>query len=66
MSGISAAVIGLGYWGPNILRNAIEIGGFESIYGYDSNSSMMEKNKKRFFLSCIRKALFFSLVFQDG
>jgi predicted dehydrogenase len=48
MSGISAAVIGLGYWGPNILRNAIEIGGFESIYGYDSNSSMMEKNKKRF------------------
>jgi predicted dehydrogenase len=56
MSGISAAVIGLGYWGPNILRNVIEVGGFESVYGYDSNKSVIEKNRKRFPLMKVAKS----------
>ncbi|MCJ7471867.1 MAG: Gfo/Idh/MocA family oxidoreductase [Actinobacteria bacterium] len=48
MAGFSAAVVGLGYWGPNILRNVIEIDGFDSVYGCDFNESMLEKNKKKF------------------
>jgi len=44
----SAAVVGLGYWGPNILRNVIEIDEFKDVYCCDIDRSRLEKIKKRF------------------
>jgi predicted dehydrogenase len=44
----SAAVVGLGYWGPNILRNMVEVDEFKDIYCCDVNRSRLEKMQKRF------------------
>jgi len=44
----SAAVIGLGYWGPNILRNVVELDEFKGIYCCDIDRSKLEKISKRF------------------
>jgi len=48
MKDFSAAVIGLGYWGPNVLRNIIDVDVFRDIYCYDLDNSKLDKNKKRF------------------
>lgn len=48
MEDLSAAVIGLGYWGPNVLRNIIDVDVFRNIYCYDIDKSKLDKNKKRF------------------
>jgi predicted dehydrogenase len=44
----SAAVVGLGYWGPNILRNVIEVDEFKAIYCCDTDGSRLERMQKRF------------------
>jgi predicted dehydrogenase len=44
----SAAVVGLGYWGPNILRNVIEVDEFKDIYCCDTDRSRLERMQKRF------------------
>lgn len=48
MEKFSAAVIGLGYWGPNILRNIVELDEFKDVYCYDIDRSKLEKMSKRF------------------
>lgn len=48
MEKFSAAVIGLGYWGPNILRNVVELDEFKDVYCYDIDRSRLEKMSKRF------------------
>lgn len=48
MKNFSAGIIGLGYWGPNVLRNIIDIDNFKDIYCYDIDQSQLDKNKKRF------------------
>ena len=48
MKNFSAGIIGLGYWGPNVLRNIIDIDNFKDIYCYDIGQSKLDKNKKRF------------------
>ncbi|MCJ7473208.1 MAG: Gfo/Idh/MocA family oxidoreductase [Actinobacteria bacterium] len=48
MKKFSAAVVGLGYWGPNILRNVIEIDEFKDVYCCDLDRSRLEMINKRF------------------
>lgn len=48
MNKFSAAVVGLGYWGPNILRNVIEVDEFKDIYCCDTDKSRLERMQKRF------------------
>jgi predicted dehydrogenase len=48
MEGYSAAIVGLGYWGPNILRNVVEIDNLKDIYCCDLDRQKLEKIKKRF------------------
>ena len=44
----STAVVGLGYWGPNILRNVIEIDDIKDIYCCDIDLLKLDRIKKRF------------------
>jgi len=44
----SAAVIGLGYWGPNVLRNLVDLDSFKNIYCYDINQSVLDRCKRRY------------------
>jgi predicted dehydrogenase len=44
----SVAVVGLGYWGPNILRNVLEVDEFKDVYCCDIDSSKLERLQKRF------------------
>jgi len=46
MKNPSAGIVGLGYWGPNVLRNIIDVGNFKDIYCYDIKQSQLDKNKK--------------------
>ena len=48
MKNSSAGIVGLGYWGPNVLRNIIDVDKFEDIYCYDIDQSKLDKNKRRF------------------
>jgi len=48
MSKFSVAIVGLGYWGPNILRNVIEINGFKDIYCCDIDSSRLEVMSRKY------------------
>jgi len=48
MKNSSAGIVGLGYWGPNVLRNLIDVDSFKDIYCYDVKQSQLEKNKKRY------------------
>jgi len=48
MKRLSAAVIGMGYWGPNVLRNLVDIDFFKDIYCYDINQSKLDKCKRRY------------------
>ena len=48
MDKFSAAVVGLGYWGPNILRNMMEVDEFKDIYCCDIDRSRLERMQKRF------------------
>jgi len=48
MKDYAVAVIGLGYWGPNILRNVIESDKFKDIFCFDLDEKKLEKNKERF------------------
>ena len=48
MKDFSVGVVGLGYWGPNILRNIIDVDKFKDIYCYDTDRFKMDKNKRRF------------------
>jgi len=48
MKNHSAAVIGLGYWGPNVLRNVIDVDKFDDIYCHDLDISKIDKCKRRF------------------
>ena len=43
MKDYSVAVIGLGYWGPNILRNIIEVEKFKDIYCFDLDAEKIRK-----------------------
>jgi predicted dehydrogenase len=44
----SVAIVGLGYWGPNILRNVMEVEGLGDIYCCDIDRSRLEKMESRF------------------
>ena len=45
---IGFAVVGLGYWGPNILRNAWEIDGLEVVSACDRDPKALAKQAKRY------------------
>jgi len=44
----SAGIIGMGYWGPNVLRNIMDVDRFRDIYCYDIKQSQLDKSKKRY------------------
>lgn len=48
MKDYAVALLGLGYWGPNILRNIIESDKFKDIFCFDLDAKKLEKNKQRF------------------
>ena len=48
MKKFSVAVVGLGYWGPNILRNVLEVDEFKNVYCCDIDMSRLERMQKRF------------------
>jgi predicted dehydrogenase len=45
---LRAAVVGLGYWGPNLLRNLHELEGVEVRYACDLNLESLAKVKRRY------------------
>jgi predicted dehydrogenase len=45
---LKVAVIGLGYWGPNLLRNLVELEGAEVVTICDSRSDRLEQWGKRY------------------
>jgi predicted dehydrogenase len=45
---LGAAVVGLGYWGPNLLRNLHELEGVEVRYACDLNLDALGKAKRRY------------------
>jgi predicted dehydrogenase len=45
---LRAAVVGLGYWGPNLLRNLQELDGVEVAYACDLNAESLERLKRRY------------------
>jgi predicted dehydrogenase len=44
---VRMAVVGLGYWGPNILRNASEIEGIDVVMACDANLQALERQARR-------------------
>ncbi|PIR79718.1 MAG: oxidoreductase [Candidatus Levybacteria bacterium CG10_big_fil_rev_8_21_14_0_10_35_13] len=42
-SKINVAVVGLGYWGPNLLRNFLDIKDYKVVYGCDLDKKNLEK-----------------------
>lgn len=48
MNTIGVAIVGLGYWGPNILRNFYNTSGAEILYGCDLDLQKIEKQQKLF------------------
>lgn len=48
MDKFSVAIVGLGYWGPNILRNVLEVDGLGDIYCCDIDRSRLKKIESRF------------------
>lgn len=42
------AVIGMGYWGPNIVRNALSCKAYTQVICYDQNPVQLEKIKRMF------------------
>jgi predicted dehydrogenase len=45
---LRAAVVGLGYWGPNLLRNLHDLEGVEVRYACDLNLDSLSKAKRRY------------------
>ncbi|MCE1165538.1 MAG: Gfo/Idh/MocA family oxidoreductase [Bacteroidetes bacterium] len=45
---MKTAVIGIGYWGPNLIRNFLSSGSIEKVYVYDINPSRLDFIKRRF------------------
>jgi len=45
---VRAAVVGLGYWGPNLVRNMQELPGAEIAYVCDSNPELLETLTRRY------------------
>lgn len=45
---ISVAVIGVGYWGPNLVRNLLDIENVGKVFVFDLNSRKSELLKKKF------------------
>ncbi len=45
---VGIAVVGLGYWGPNLLRNAWEIDGARVVYACDRDASALEPVAHRY------------------
>lgn len=41
------AVVGLGYWGPNLVRNFLSTEGVEGVVGVDSRERQTERTKKK-------------------
>jgi len=52
---MNVAVIGLGYWGPNLLRNLYEIKSCDSLIACDKDESKLEKIKLRYPTVAIEK-----------
>lgn len=48
MNTVTAGIIGLGYWGPNLLRNFAAAEGCNIKYGCDLDDSNLEKQRARF------------------
>lgn len=42
------AVLGLGYWGPNLVRNFLSTKGVDGVVVYDSSAAQVERAKRRF------------------
>src|SRR5690242_4033115 len=47
-SDLGLAIVGLGYWGPNLLRNAWEIPGAHVSMVCDSDADRLERNGHRY------------------
>ncbi|HWQ82777.1 MAG TPA: Gfo/Idh/MocA family oxidoreductase [Ignavibacteria bacterium] len=45
---MQAAVIGIGYWGPNLIRNFLASEKIEKVYVFDINKSRLDFVRKRF------------------
>src|SRR5919108_2954066 len=45
---IGIGVVGLGYWGPNLLRNISEFGGAEAVIGCDLRPDLLEPISRRY------------------
>ena len=45
---VRAAVVGLGYWGPNLVRNMQELPGAEIAYVCDSNPELLDTLTRRY------------------
>src|SRR5476649_999918 len=48
MKKVSVGVIGLGYWGPNIIRNLLSIPTVSKVYGCDVQKEKTAELKKNF------------------
>lgn len=48
MKQINVAVVGLGYWGPNIVRNLLKIPNVSQVYGCDIQKDKLDSIKKSF------------------
>lgn len=61
---IHAAVVGLGYWGPNLLRNLNETGACGELTACDLDSERLERIKRRY--PGVRVTTDFERILDDG
>lgn len=54
---MQAAVIGIGYWGPNLIRNFLASEKIEKVYVFDINKSRLDFVRKRFPLVTIADSI---------
>ena len=45
---MKAGVIGLGYWGPNLVRNLLSTPGIEGVVVCDRDAGQLEKIRQKF------------------
>ena len=48
MTPVRTAVVGLGYWGPNLVRNLFELPSADVVLVCDSREEALEQNGRRY------------------
>src|ERR1044071_2941616 len=46
---MKAAVVGTGYWGPNLIRNFLSLDGIDSVVACDRDEERLAKMRKTFY-----------------